>query len=253
MLAQRLEFIVEQLEKNGSVEVSALSKLCGVTEKTIRQDLIKLEQLKIAVRVHGGAMILKGGSEIYPVVTRKVRHADEKQKIARAALELIEEGDTIFLDTGTTTLELAKILNKRVIVITNDPFIAGELLNNELVTLYVAGGRLKRDRGSYAYVGQDTLRTIQNYRAKKCFLGGSAFDFEQGLMMFSTDEVDVKRAIMKAAQEVICMIDASKFHQIAFVSYARLEEIDHFVTDDRIGAQDVAWLEEHDVKVTVAK
>ena len=144
MQAKRLEYITKLLEENGSVEVSELSKVFRVTEKTIRQDLLKLEELQIAKRVHGGAMIKKDGSEIFPIVSRKTKHTDEKLKIAQKALSLIEDGDTIILDSGSTTFELAKILNKNVIVITNDPFIAHELMDHEKVTLYTTGGLLSR-------------------------------------------------------------------------------------------------------------
>lgn len=253
MLARRLEYITKVLEEKGSVEVSELSKICGVTEKTIRQDLIKLEQLQIATRVHGGAMLRKEGNEIFPVYSRKTRYAEKKHGIAKLALGLIDEGDTIFLDSGTTTLELARMLDKQVIVITNDPYIAHELLEHNNITLYVTGGRLNRERGSYTYVGQDALRTIKNYTANKCFLGGSALDFERGVMIFSTDEAEVKRSMLKNSLTTICLIDYSKFHKIAFTSYAQLNEINKIVTDSSIPCEDVNFLVNKGIDVLIAK
>ena len=251
MLAKRLELIANLLQQNGSVEVSELSKLYGVTEKTIRQDLIKLEQLHIATRVHGGALPYKGENDIFPVIERKNRHTQKKQSIAQAALKMIEENDVIFLDSGTTMLELAKLIDKRVIVISSDPYILNELMHNENVMLYSTGGRLKREGGSCTLVGPDAVRMIRNYRAKKCFIGASALDFEQGLMVFSTDEIDCKRAMIKASQEVIALLDSSKLEQIAFVSFAGLGEINHLVTDSEIPQKYVEQLESRGITVSI--
>jgi len=253
MLAKRLDFITKILEEKGSVEVSELSRLCGVTEKTIRLDLKKLEELQIAKRVHGGALLRKEGNEIFPINKRKAGHTRQKHSIANTALKLINDGDTIFLDSGTTTLELAKILDKQVIVITNDPFIAYELLENEKVTLYVTGGRLNRERGSYTYVGPDALTTINNYSANKCFLGGSALNFERGIMVFSTDEVEVKRSMLQNSQISICLMDYSKFHKIAFTSYAQVHEINKIVTDDEITDEDIDFLVSKGIDVLIAE
>ena len=123
MLAKRLTEIMNILEKEETASVSYLAKQCGVTEKTIRQDLDKLVKLNMATRVHGGAFLTNSCSEIYPVLARKQKYISEKRLIAQTALELIEDGDTIFLDAGSTVLELARLLNKDVIVITNDALL----------------------------------------------------------------------------------------------------------------------------------
>ena len=251
MLAKRLESIANLLQETGSVEVSDLSRRYGVTEKTIRQDLIKLEELRIATRVHGGALPFKGENYIFPVGERKNRYVQCKQRIAQRAYEMVTEDDIIFLDSGTTMLELAKLINKRVIVITPDPYIQNELLTHEMVTLYSTGGRLKREGGSCTFIGSDAVHMIRSYHAKKYFIGASSLSLEQGLMLFSTDEIEVKRAMLKAAQESIALIDASKIEQIAFVSLAGLGEINALVTDPGITEEQKARIEEQGVTVHV--
>lgn len=253
MLAKRLELIANLLQQNGSVEVTELSKLYGVTEKTIRQDLIKLEQLHIATRVHGGALPYGGKNDIFPIVERKTRYTKRKQEIARKAKTLINENDIIFLDSGTTTLELARLIDKRVIVITPDPFIQAELMNHEQVILYSTGGRLKREGGSCTLIGNDAVRMIRNYRAKKCFIGASALDYEHGLMVFSPDEVETKRAMIKASQEVIALVDSSKLEQTAFVSFADITEVTRIVTDADITQECAQQLENRNVQVYIAQ
>lgn len=251
MLVKRLDEITKLLEANGSVEVADLSTRLKVTEKTVRQDLIKLENMQIATRVHGGAILKNVETDIYPVPARKQRNLKEKERIARAAYDMIEEGDVIILDAGSTTLQLARMLDKSVIVVTNDPFIAHALLENEKITLYVTGGLLLRQRGSYSYTGADAVRTIRAYHANKCFIGASAVNFENGLMVFSTSEAEVKKAMVNCADEVICLADYSKYHKTAFSSFAPLSVVQHAIVDDSIPEEDVAALRKLSIEVTV--
>lgn len=252
MKVKRLEEITKLLESQGSVEVASLSKHFNVTEKTIRQDLSHLEEISIATRVHGGAVMSSKGSDIFPVFTRKQSNIPEKERVAHKALELVQDGDAIILDAGTTTQHLATILDKWVTVITNDPVIANDLKDKENITLYVTGGLLKRNRGSSVFIGQDVLRMISCYHVNKYFMGISSIDFEKGLMLFATDEVDIKRAMMHAADQVICLADYTKFHKTALTSFAQLEDLDYIVTNDAIPQADVEFLAAKGIKVIVA-
>jgi len=219
---RRLEEIARILEREKTIDVNALSTRLGVTGKTIRQDLAKLEEIGLLERVHGGAVLKQNGNGIYPIQQRKQLHLEEKDRIAQAALEYIEEDDTIILDGGSTTLQLARRLgDKRIVAITNDLPIASELLNKENVTLYVTGGKLRRE-GVFTLLGRDAERTISRHHASKLFLATSALDFAQGLMVLSEDEAEVKRAMVAAAKKVICLVDYSKFHKLAFISFASL-------------------------------
>lgn len=252
MKVKRLEEITKLLESQGSVEVSSLSKLLNVTEKTVRQDLAHLEQISIATRVHGGAVTNAKGSEIFPLLERKKSNMREKEMIAERARELIDDGDAIILDAGTTTQQLAKILDKWVTVITNDPVIMNELKDKENIALLLTGGILKRGRGSSALVGQDALRTLNSYHANKYFMGVSSIDFEKGLMIFNTDEPEIKRAMIQASKEVICLADYSKFHKSALVSFAQLDELDYVITNDAITPEDVQFLNSKGIQVIIA-
>lgn len=253
MLAKRLTEIMSILEKEETASVSSLATRCKVTEKTIRQDLNKLVKMNMVTRVHGGAFLTNNCSEIYPVLSRKQKYILEKQRIAQSALALIEDGDTIFLDAGSTVLELAKILNKNVIVITNDALITAELLEHKNVTLYCTGGILQRNNGSYPFVGPDAIHSIGRYRTRKCFMGCSALNFAHGLMVFSGIEAEIKSEIIKASEEVICLADYSKFHKTAFSSFLSLERVNKCVTNPAIPQKDIDFLHEKGVQVILAK
>ncbi len=249
---KRLEEITKTLERDGSVDVGALSEQLGVTTKTIRQDLVKLEELGLLERVHGGAVLKQSENGIYPIQQRKRQSLAEKERIARAAMAYVGEGDTIILDGGSTTLQLAKLLgDKRIVVVTNDMLIAAELLSKENVTLYVTGGKLRRE-GVFTLLGREAERTIRRYNANRLFLATSALDFRHGLMVLSEDEAEVKKAMIAVAKEVVCLADYSKFHKSAFVSFASLKDIQVMVTDDRIPAADRDYLKEQGIKLEIA-
>jgi DeoR family transcriptional regulator, fructose operon transcriptional repressor len=250
---KRLEEITKVLEKEGSVDVNSLCERFKVTGKTIRQDLAKLEEIGLLERHHGGAILKQNqnSNSIFPIKQRKQHNLAEKERIAEAAQKHIEERDIIIIDGGSTNFELAKELgDKQIIVITNDVLIVGELLNKENVTLYVTGGELRRE-GIFTLVGRDAEKMVQKYNANKLFLATSALDFKQGLTVFSAEEAELKRVMISSVKEVICLADYSKFHQLAFASFASLDEIDILITDDRITDEDQAFLHNNKIKLEV--
>ena len=252
MLAKRLTEIVAILESEGMVLVSNLAKRCNVTEKMIRLDLNKLAEMNIVNKVHGGAVLANTKSEIYPVASRKQTHVTEKCQIAVAALDLIQDGDTVFLDAGTTVLELARRLDKNVIVITNDALVAAELVDHKNVTLYCTGGQLQRGNGSYIYVGPDAMNSISKYRTRKCFIGCSALNFNYGLMVFSGIEAEIKKEITRNTEEIICLADSSKFDRTAFSSYLSLDKVDICITDGHVTQEQKEAFQTHKVELVVA-
>ena len=250
MLAiKRLEAISQLLAENGSVDATRLSEQFNVTPKTIRKDLNQLESMGLLERVHGGAVLKNTGNGVFPIERRKLQNLAEKQRIGEAALSYVEEGDTIILDGGTTTIELARLLGeKKILVMVSDLKIALELMDKPKIALFVAGGHLRRE-GAYTLVGRDTERLFEKYQAKKLFLATSALDFASGLSLLNSEEAEVKKAMLKAAREVICLADYSKFHHVAFAPVCALEKINTLITDSRIPPSEVSLLQNRGIKV----
>lgn len=250
MLAiRRLEIISQLLAETGSVDAAKLSERFGVTPKTIRKDLDKLESMGLLDRVHGGAVLKRSGSSVFPIEQRKQQCLSEKQRIGAAALELVQEGDSIIIDGGTTTLELARLLGeKKILAIVNDLKIALELMNKPNVDLFVTGGRLRRE-GAYTLLGRDTERILEKYKAKKVFLGTTALNMESGLSVLNSDEAEVKKAMVASAKEVICLVDYSKFHHVAFAPFCPLHKIGTLVTDSRILPAEIESLQSRGIQV----
>ena len=250
MLAiKRLEVISQLLSENGSVDATQLSERFDVTPKTIRKDLDKLENLGLLDRVHGGAVLKRTDTSVLPIEQRKLQNVPEKRRIGMAALDFVQEGDTIIIDGGSTTLELARLLGeKRILAITSDLKIALELMNKTYVDLFVTGGHLRRD-SSYTLLGRDAERVLEKYKAKKVFLGTTGLDLENGLSVLNSDEAEVKKAMISAAQEVICLVDYSKFNHVAFAPFCPMEKIDVLITDNRIPSAEREALQRRGISV----
>mgnify|MGYP003605504547 CR=1 FL=1 len=250
MLAiKRLEAISRLLAEHGSVDATKLSEQFDVTPKTIRKDLNQLESMGLLDRVHGGAVLKNTGSGVFPIERRKLQSVMEKQRIGAAALTYVDDGDTLIIDGGTTTIELAKLLgDKKLLVMVSDLKIAIELMDKPNITLFVAGGHLRRE-GAYTLVGRDTERIFEKYQAKKLFLATSALDIDTGLSVLNSDEAEVKKAMLSVAREVICLVDYSKFHHIAFAPVCPLEKIHTLITDNRIPQNELVLLQKRGIKV----
>lgn len=254
--AKRLAYISDLLQERGSVEVAELAEKLNVTPKTIRLDLKKMEEMELVERVHGGAILPRGSSGVFKIGTRRQTNIQEKEAISKVALEYIEPNDIIILDGGSTTQQVAGDLNNiPLTLLTNDLLIAGEVSNKRNVALYVTGGKLSEHRreGVYTLLGRDAETFLSKYQVNKLFLGTTTLHFQQGLMVYSEDVAATKKAMIKASEQVICLLDYTKFHKQAFLPFASLKEIDVIITDDRIPQEDVKHLTQLGIKVEIAR
>lgn len=221
------------------MNIKDLSKILGVTEKTVRLDLDKLAKMQVLQRVHGGAVLEDKIPTAVPTSAYRSRFMSQKRCIARQALTYLQENDVILLDDGSTTLELAKLLGDfRLTVLTNDILIVSELMYKPNISLYVIGGPMKRDGESFVINGEDAIHFVKKYRVNKLFLGISTIDIANGLMIYYYGDRDTKRAFMAAADEVICLADSSKFNKSAFTRIAQIEEVHTIITDPGISEED---------------
>lgn len=226
---RRYEKIMEVLLTNKEVTVAELSEKLGVTGKTIREDLTKLEEQGLLVRVHGGAVLAQGDQlGILPSKEPLTKHAEEKSEIARRALQHIGPNDIIALDGGSTTLEIARGLdNEPLTVITNDVYIISELSVKDKIRLVVPGGYRVRNM----LAGSEAVAYVRQLNIQKAFISATGIHPEQGLSIYTGDLIDLKRALIETAQEVIAVIDHYKFGQTALRTFANLNEVTRIITD----------------------
>lgn len=250
LAAERHRKIIEKLEQLGAVKVSELSEQFQVTEKTVREDLEKLEEKGLLKRTHGGAVLEQGGEDsLYPLQFPNSKHEQEKTAIALLALTCIEPNDIIALDAGSTTLEMAKRLpNMPVTVLTNDLLIIRELTAKDQVRLVIPGGY----RHNNLLIGAESQEWINRLNVHKLFLSTTGIHLEYGLTIFTEELTKLKKLYMENAKTVYCLADHSKFDKGALITFAGLDEIDCIITDEGIEADVAAKYEALDIRMLKA-
>jgi DeoR/GlpR family transcriptional regulator of sugar metabolism len=228
--------ILLSLEETGSVRVEDLSERFSVSQVTIRKDLAELEEQGLLQRTYGGAVFSHRSRFNISFMEKVNLQAGQKEAIARTALEYIHEGDTIILDAGSTTLSLASALVGKfqsLYVLTSSVPAAIEL-SRAGYELLLVGGQVRNH--SLALIGPTAVRTLESYHADRAFLGSSGTTVAHGHSTPNPLDAEVKRAMIRSADEAYVLTDASKFGHACLATYARLDEVALIITDPGIPA-----------------
>lgn len=227
---ERQQHILEMLNSKASIKVNELAEMFNVSESTIRRDLKQLDENGVISRTHGGA-VSNFRTNFEPTFNEKMdeKH-EEKVSIGKVAADMIKDGDTIILDSGTTTLEIAKnITAKNITVITNSIDIAGVLSHKEDIDIIVTGGSLRLN--TRAMVGPITEMVLKNFRVDKAFVGANGVSLKEGITTPNFLEAHSKKAMMSVADKVIVVVDSSKFNNISFSIISSIKNVSTIVTD----------------------
>jgi DeoR family transcriptional regulator of aga operon len=237
MIEERRRRIRELLREEGRVRVEALAARFGISQVTIRADLSILESAGALTRTHGGALSLPEADQSLDV--KQLQHRAEKQRIAAAAAGLIRDGETIILDSGTTTAEIARLIRtldlNSINVITNALNIAALLIDVPSVRLIVPGGILRRESNSLS--GPMAESTLATLRADRLYLGADGVDPQIGVMTPHLAEAELNAKMIGISQQVVVVADASKFARRNISLIARVEQL-HMLITDRAAPQD---------------
>lgn len=249
---QRREKILDLITEDGHATVIQLSKIFKVTEVTIRQDLEKLEMGGFIEREHGGAYLKNIGLNVKNIILQNQDHIPEKAAIAKKALEFINDGDTIILDSGSTTTEIAKLIKnfRNLTVITNALNIALILGANPEINLVVTGGEFKAP--TLSLTGQKAADFFVGLHVDKLFLATAGITLKSGLTYPSISDIVVKRAMIESANMVYLVADSSKIGKSSFASLGALSLIDFLITDLNISEADSLMLRNNDIKIIIA-
>lgn len=231
---KRYERILSILNENHAVSIEELCDAMDVSKATVRRDLAYLDAQKLLKRTHGGAVTLvKSTIEDVPIAIRHRAHKPEKERIAKAALPLIHDGETIYVGTGTTMRLLASYLRafSRLTVLTNDIGVAHEIAQNTTNGLIVSGGRLTPTTTSL--VGDFAKHALCDLHVDIAFLSADAISAD-GFMDKNTDEVAIKRMMVQNASKSIMLCDQSKLNMHAFMTVCPLRAIDLTLIDGEI-------------------
>lgn len=230
MVNKRQKKILDLLQENSNVRILTLSKELKVSRETIRKDLVDMEKEGLLKKTYGGAVLDVSNSETDYDRRKEIEKAG-KECIARKALDLVEEGDTIYLDYGTTIFTLAKELKKfeKLTVVTNSIPIINELKQSEGIELIILGGNLRKNEDSL--FGTFAMNNLQNIYVDLGFFGCAGFDLGPGLTNYHMGELEVSKAMVSHSQTAILLADHTKFGQIALNKTVDVEELDIIITD----------------------
>ncbi|AJY77336.1 DeoR/GlpR family DNA-binding transcription regulator [Paenibacillus beijingensis] len=246
----RHQYILEQLQQNGSVKVADLSEHLGVTPKTVREDLEKLEENGLLRRTHGGAVAIPDSDSILPLLQiPNTKFPLEKEAIAAYALRYIRPEEVIALDAGSTTLEIARLLpNEPMTVVTNDLMIMRELVGKERIQLVVPGGY----RHNNVLIGNDSLEWVNRLNIQKVFLSAAGIHEKYGLSVFTGELIKLKKAFIAGAKEIFAVADHSKFDRATLLTFASLEDVDVIITDAGLDEDTLRRYERSSVRIEQA-
>ncbi|HEY9312100.1 DeoR/GlpR family DNA-binding transcription regulator [Williamsia sp.] len=237
---ERRREIVQRLHADGYVEAKMLSEELGVDTSTIRRDLDELVRVGQVARTHGGARPTGKTTFEIPYAVKAGERRAEKAAIARIAAEHVKEGDTVILDSGSTTYQVAVALRHTsdLTFITNDLRTAAFVATVPGARLLVTGGELLNS--VFTLIGDRAIEFFADYSAAWAFLGADAVDPVAGITNTNTLEVPLKRAMIAAATKTIVVADSSKFGNRALAKVAALDEVDLFITDSGVDEVDRA-------------
>ncbi len=239
---ERQSRILKILEQNPSVRVADLSIWLGVSQATVRRDLDRLHRTGQIQRIHGGAVLAEKLEPEAPVMQRSAENPDEKRRIGQLAASLVMPGDTVFIGSGSTTMEVARNLVGRsdITVITNALTVINLLSHEVGISVVVTGGFLRQSELSF--IGHLTELALRELRPNKVIMGIRAISLEAGLTNDCLPEVSTDRVIIKSAPEVILVADHTKFGQVSTALVAPLTAVHTVVTDSGIDPETLSAL-----------
>lgn len=249
----RHQEILEVLHRDGRLQVRQLAEHFGVSTVTIRTDLEYLEQRGLLRRTRGGAVPAETKRFELPLEETRQVHAKEKERIGHHAAALVRDGETIILDVGSTTTELAKALSpslRNVVVITSGLNIALLLESHPGITVIVTGGTLRPLQ--HSLVNPYGTLLLKEINADKAFIGCNGVHPDKGFTNTNLQEAEIKRAMMEAARETIVLADHSKLMQIAAARIGPLEAAHLLITDRKAKSEDLLALRQRGLEVALA-
>lgn len=249
LIEERRQHILSLIQNEGRVLVGDLSRDLGISQITIRKDLEYLQSRGLVQRTHGGALRIQASALFDPSLQEKQKqHSQEKQRIAAAAVRMVEEGQCIMLDSGTTTTAIAHELRKfsQLTVITNAVNIAAELASTNFEVILI-GGSLRKN--SFSLVGPLAEDVLQEMHADILFLGVDGFDPEVGLTTPNFLESRVNRAMVKASRRIVAVCDSTKFGRRSLSRIVPPAAVHTVITDRNLSAENVEALRTQNIEV----
>ena len=251
-ITERHQMILQKLQEDGQVNIQELSDTMEVSEVTIRKDLKLLEDKNLLFRTRGGGSITNPYAVDRSINEKEFINSEEKQKIARAALELIGNTDSIMIGSGTSVFEFARTLHpsKHLTVITPALKVGLELSNRQNVEVLQLGGLIRPNSSSVA--GAYALRVLEDISCSMLFLGVDGIDIDFGISISNLSEATLNQKMIETAQTIVVLADSTKFDKRGLGRICSLEQVQYIVTDNKVSEATIKAIEERGIKVIIA-
>lgn len=250
MLAfERQDLIIKKIAQNKKVLVAELSKEFNVSEETIRRDLDKLEKDGMLTRTHGGAILNENTNLDLPYITRNTLNKKSKLSIAKKVSSIVPENASIMCDASSTVFETINYLqnkNKNLTVITNSIDILYTFISTEMQLISTGGTLRKR---SQSMIGKTAEKSLENYNADYGIFSCRSLSIENGVMDSNEEEATIKSVMSERVEEIILVVDATKFDTNAFINVFPINKISYLVTDYEPNQEWIDICEEYDIKL----
>ena len=249
---ERQDKIFAMINNNGAVVTSELVSIFGVSIETIRRDLLTMEQAGQLLRVHGGAVSKNGVKPFYNLDERMEQFDSGKKNLAQKAAELVEEGDIIGIDSGSTAAAFAEVLktkftNLTVITHSMDVF---NILSSQFSVILCGGQYMQKEN---AFYGSLTLNMLEHLHIQKSFICPTAVSLEYGIFDYQHDLYQIQKALMKISEKSIILADSSKFEKTALLKLDDMKNDFDYVTDCYIPEKLIELYKKNDIKIHIGK
>jgi DeoR family transcriptional regulator of aga operon len=251
-ITDRHELILKILQESGRVSIQELSDLIKVSGVTIRKDLKLLEDKKLLFRTRGGGSLTNPYTIERPINEKELINAEEKKRIAKAAIKLIGQNDSIMIGSGTTVFEIARFLNpaQHLTVITPAAKVTLELSGRRNVEVFQLGGIVRPNSSSVA--GAHAERLLEDISCGVLFLGVDGIDLDFGFSITNIAEATLNQKMIETAQVVAILADSTKFGKRGLGRICDFEQVHYVVTDNKVPTNAVKALEERGIQVIIA-
>lgn len=251
MKSRRIQEIEEYVLNNNNVTLDKLTDVFNVSKNTIRRDIRELVEKGTIKKVYGG--VSANSRSLVPFNERKIKNSTTKTLLAKTASEFINDGDIVFIDSGTTTVNMADFLKDRmnVTIITNNLNFITNSIRYENLNIISTGGSLVRKTNSFA--GIDTLNMLKTYNINKAFMAATGVSLANGITNSSPLECEIKKAVVNKSNEIYLLADSSKFDTSSLMTYCELKDIDYLITDKMPPRDYEIFIKQNNINLIMAK
>ena len=246
MKVSRLNAVEQYIIQHGTATIDELCERFSVSKNTIRRDLAELEARGHISKVSGGVTAV-GISDIVPMPVRTTQNPKGKQLIGKLASELVSDGDTIFIDSGSTTVKLIRYIaqKKKITLITHSLSALIEAAKYEGINIISLGGIYSNPTNSF--VGISTLESLSGLKIHKAFMAATGVSIETGMTNTTFLEAEIKRGIVSRSNSIILMADSTKINREAVITFCKLENLSYFITDERPAQEYIDFCRERNI------